>query len=694
MAARTLICFPIGETPGLRTEAAQLALGLAARGNDVVALGPLGPWRHALRSARITANEYAFVGQERKLTQALQEYEPQVIHAFGAETAHLVLPLTLLVGAGGVATLGHDDLARLNPTHLRTASTIFVPCEYLAEQITRRLPAVPVVTTGHLLPPADASPTTGNRFLAEKLGLRDGAPVVLLADRFQGSETDVALALIEATPAIAARIPDLQVVIAGAGVRLGELEQLAIEVNDHLGRRAVLLPGHRDDMAQLLTLTTIAVGSGRFAMEAVGAGVALVAAGPAGLVGTFTEETAQVARFTCCGRHGHLEPVSAKGLSTEIIGLFAYPQYRERFAIDGQAAVLAQAERATRAAQIASYTGRSAPAGTTLRTPQRITAILPDTLRELLFALPAIAGLQAQYPLARIQLVAMSAHQRLLEYLRLADRVIAWPTDWQAWPRFIRAIGRPRPDVCLAFTNHLAASLVVGCSCAPHRLGFAEGPGTLCFSDHLHSRAPASPARSLTLAHALGVSAGAPISPLPIAAPIQEMVNLSLLAAGVGYTDPVILLDPQASEGCAWPLDQWATLARRLAEERPERVAVLDPPDTMVLPPDVVAVKPVQDSLVLAALLARASLVIAADSDGLHLADLMGVPTIGLYGPTSPDVCGLPSAQAHPLCHREYPCHPCAGNSLCPERHCLRAITPAEVLATTTRALPLLPVLV
>ena len=77
-------------------------------------------------------------------------------------------------------------------------------------------------------------------------------------------------------------------------------------------------------------------------MEAAGAGVALVAAGASGIIGTYTEETAQVAALASSGRHGHLNPVSAKLLASEVVGLFSYAEYREQFAAERQHAVLAQ----------------------------------------------------------------------------------------------------------------------------------------------------------------------------------------------------------------------------------------------------------------------------------------------------------------------------------------------------------------
>jgi len=669
MAARILICFPISEAPGLRNEAAQLAIGLAARGDQVLVFGPLGPWRHALRLSGISAREFSLPADERIFTRAIQDEEPQIIHAFGAEAAHLTLPLTLLIGAGGVATLGHADLPRLIPTHLRTASAIFVPCEHLREQVSRRLPGTPVATTGYLLPPPAPIPEAKLRFLADELGVEDGAPVVLMADYFRNSETEVARALIAAVPIVEQRVPGVQVIIAGGGIRLGELEEAAYEVNDELDYRAVLLPGQRDDLPQLLSLATVAVGSGRFAAEAMGAGVALVAAGHAGLVGTVTGDTAKIARFTCCGRHGHLDPISPRALASELVGLFTYTQYREQFAAEARERILADAEREHRAEQISSCYTRTAPdGGSGARNPQRVTAVLPDELREMLFCLPAIGALRAQFPLAKIALAAAPAHAALLQQLGLADGVLKKPESLRAWLPFLRELRQVRPDITLAFAEDNASTLIAGSSRAPHRLGFREAGGSILLTDHIHAPGAPSPARALLLVRGLGIASGAPLPTFPIPEEVREAAELSLLGAGVEARERLILLCPEAADECAWPSRSWTELIRLLVKERPERIVVLGECG-IDLPAGVAAMPRPGDALQLAALLARAMTVVAPDSGALHLADLLGVPTVGLYGPP-PATSSLPNELRVQLCH-------------------LNAITPAEVAAALAECCPL-----
>jgi ADP-heptose:LPS heptosyltransferase/glycosyltransferase involved in cell wall biosynthesis len=683
MSVRVLVCFPTSESLGVRAGAAQLALGLAARGDEVIVFGASGPWRHPLRAAGILAVDLPWPPNERKLAHALHEYDPQVIHVFGAFIAHQVLPLAPAINAAGVATLGHEDLSRIIPAHFRTASAVFVPCEYLREQVARRLPAIPVITTGYLLSPDDGTYIPRNRFLAEELGVEEDAPVLLMADRYDGSDGDVARTLIEAMPLINERLPDLQAVIVGDGLRLAELEGLAMEVNDGLRRRAVLLPGYREDIRQLLSLATIAIGSGRFAMEAIGAGVALVAAGAAGMIGTYTPDNAQVATFTCCGKHGRLDPISPKALASEVIGLFAYPQYRERFAAEDQAAVLAQTERTVRTAQIAKYYRRTSSTGVMARTPQHLTVILPDDLRSLLFSLPAVSAVRHQYPLAHLSIVAAAPHSRLVEAFDLAQSVLWKPRNLREVSPVLKKLSKPRAEAVVNFGDAMLDHVIAAATRAHHRVGFAESAGAILLSDPIHARVEDSPQRAVLLAHPLGVSAAAEVSAPTLPPHVRDLMDLGLVSLGIEPHDHFILLALPADESRAWLPSSWETLAM-LLEERPERVVVLD--DRGIALPGALEAVPLEDSLMLAALISRASLVVGPDGAPLHLASLLGVPTVGLYGPTSPDTCALPSAQNHSLCHCDMACHPCNANT-CPERRCMRALTPAEVATAVERAL-------
>lgn len=668
----------------MRAEAAQLALGLAAQGYEIVALGALGPWRHTLRVARLTAVDAA-LQEERALLQLLHEYEPSVIHAFGAEAAHRLIPLVRMMGATGVATLGHGDVHQVHPTHLRAASAIFVSCDYLRDQFTRRIPGVPVLTTGYLVAPPEPVPAAARHFLAEGLGIEDGAQVVLLADYFRGSETDTAFAVMESAELVADRVPEVQFLLVGGGPRLAELEGRAAAVNTRCGRRVLLLPGHRDDVTHLLALATVAVGSGRFAAEALAAGVAVVAAGAAGMLGTVTPESLQVAQFACYGRHGHLDATSPKALASEIVGLFQYADYREQFARDGQTALQMTAERSRLALEVAASYRRAVVRTPGTKSPARLLAVLPHDLREMLFTLPALSGLHQQYAMADIRLLASPTHCDFLERLNLAHMVAPLPQTLHQWGHAVQQIRRFRPDANISFTTALYGTALAGCTGAPYRVGMLDGFAALGFSDHLPTRTVVSPARALQLVQGLGISDAGPLPKLTIPPDVRDVVDLSLLAAGIDYNEQLILLCPQAPAPRAWPKAHWEALMARLLNERPECIAVIAGEGEFSVPSGVVPIMPVQDPLRFAALLARASIVIAPDTGALHLATLVGIPAVALYGPTSPEVCALPNAQAMVLRHDDFPCHPCR-DTQCTTRRCMASLTPEEV-ATCVDAL-------
>lgn len=88
----------------------------------------------------------------------------------------------------------------------------------------------------------------------------------------------------------------------------------------------------------------------------------------------------------------------------------------------------------------------------------------------------------------------------------------------------------------------------------------------------------------------------------------------------------------------------------------------------------------------LMALLSLANLVIACDSDSLHLANALGRPVVAIFGPTSPARRG-PVRQPAAVMFKPAPCHPCYYTE-CPYDHrCLAAITPDEVFQAGERLL-------
>jgi len=63
----------------------------------------------------------------------------------------------------------------------------------------------------------------------------------------------------------------------------------------------------------------------------------------------------------------------------------------------------------------------------------------------------------------------------------------------------------------------------------------------------------------------------------------------------------------------------------------------------------------------------------------------MGVPVVGLFGPTDPGRTG-PMGEGHEVIYHPQPCGPCM-TPTCSDRPCMSSIAVEEVVLSATRAL-------
>lgn len=139
-----------------------------------------------------------------------------------------------------------------------------------------------------------------------------------------------------------------------------------------------------------------------------------------------------------------------------------------------------------------------------------------------------------------------------------------------------------------------------------------------------------------------------------------------------------------------WPLSQWVALTRALVAAGHRVVLVGSPEDTDEAAALTAAV-PAVTSLVgrttlleLAALLARARLLVSHDSGPMHLAALTRTPTVALFGPTDPAVFVPPGAAVVVAsAAANLPCAPCydgKGYAACRSNRCLNEVTSVQVM--------------
>ena len=321
----------------------------------------------------------------------------------------------------------------------------------------------------------------------------------------------------------------------------------------------------------------------------------------------------------------------------------------------------------------------------------RIILLRLSALGDILRVLPAWANLKAAFPEARFQAVVEDRHAFLLEPmpwlepLVVARRRLAKP--WTALEELRRLAGELKgAEVSLDFHGILKSALAPRMAGIPERWGDGhtrEG-ARLLQNRPLPFRAESRYEQALGLAEAFGASRGIPglgrFHPalkevvLPDPGPVWDIGG-----------KPRLVLVPGASRRGAikrWPLHHWIALAERLQGRFQLRWSLgPEEADLRLWLPRATGVEPLPPMglWALAGALRQADQVVAPDTGLLHLAVVLGVPALGLYGGSDPLVAGLPEGSGRIL-RTGIECSPCRERN-CQRRQCLEQLLPGAVEA-------------
>lgn len=314
-----------------------------------------------------------------------------------------------------------------------------------------------------------------------------------------------------------------------------------------------------------------------------------------------------------------------------------------------------------------------------------------SALGDILRVLPAWANLREAFPEARFRAVVEDRHAFLLEPLPWLEPVLVrrkrLSSPIAALSELRRVAGLVRDaEASLDFHGILKAALIPRLAAIPERWGDGvtkEFAGSLQ-THPLAFRHQTRYDQALGLAEAFGRSRG--VEGLGRFRPVLQTVALP--DPGSVWTPggrPRAVLVPGASRRGAikrWPLRHWIALAGMLKDRWDLRWS-LGPEEEELrgwLPEATgVPALPRLGFWQLAGVLRQADRVVAPDTGLLHLAVVLGVPALGLYGSSDPVVAGLPTA-AGAILRTGISCSPCRERA-CQRRQCLEELSPGRVAA-------------
>lgn len=309
--------------------------------------------------------------------------------------------------------------------------------------------------------------------------------------------------------------------------------------------------------------------------------------------------------------------------------------------------------------------------------------IAPNWIGDAVMSLPVLRALRAAHPGDSLAVLARRGPAAIYRAEGSADRVL----ERSGFLRDAAALARGRYDEAWLLPNSFRAAAIAFLSGTRRRVGYATDRRGALLTDPL---APPDGTRhqlrdydALLESRGVAPDAGAPALPVPEAA--ARRAETALAAAGLDSptANGLVLLAPgsAAAETKRWPAQRFGALGDRLAERRWSAAVVVGPNELALgaavsscarapLPVLGADLDPVE----LAALAARAKLLVTNDSGPMHLAAAVGTPVVAFFGPTDPGRTA-PSGVPARVLDRYVFCSPCFRDE-CPYEHqCMQEIT-------------------
>ncbi|MEY4090443.1 MAG: hypothetical protein RJB55_2714 [Verrucomicrobiota bacterium] len=272
------------------------------------------------------------------------------------------------------------------------------------------------------------------------------------------------------------------------------------------------------------------------------------------------------------------------------------------------------------------------------RLPRRMRLLvrLPNWLGDVVMALPLLRAIRAGRPDAELTLIARPQFAELLREWNVADRVVTLPPRGPGYWKFFRGMREEHPDCHLLFTNSFRGDLEAWLAGSRQRFGIVRAGKHRPLLSHAHRPAPGfeeAGTQQLELWRAFLAHFGL------TAEPDRE----PLFPATAAKEGPIgLIAGSENTPAKRWPVARWRELIAALPESS---FVLFGTAGDAVLTREIAAGFPLErvsdlagktDLTTFAARLRSCRLLVTNDTGGMHLANALGVPVVGLFGPTNP----------------------------------------------------------
>ena len=338
---------------------------------------------------------------------------------------------------------------------------------------------------------------------------------------------------------------------------------------------------------------------------------------------------------------------------------------------------------------------------------KKILIMRSDGIGDFILSLPAMDTLRRSFPGAYIVLFTSNWQEALAKKIRIFNEIIIWdnsknyyltcPTKFKYLSyrmlRYIPRINSLKFDLAIDYKGDLRNQIIMWLCSIRFRFGFTQRLGRFLLT---HPTDYKKGIHKSTLYWQLISPLIDSVSMVPynfvISKEDRQKAENFLLEEGVSEKDRIIVIHPVARwQAKTWPKEKFAKLSNLLLSLPLIKVIFIGAKEDL---PAIIKIKNIMhgkpiisaerlDFLETAAIIQRAQLFVGNDAAPMHMANILNIQSIGLFGPTDPKTSGPQGEKSIvirkiagrcPGCFKNKP-----GKCLYPQDFCMDKISVEEV---------------
>jgi heptosyltransferase-2 len=334
--------------------------------------------------------------------------------------------------------------------------------------------------------------------------------------------------------------------------------------------------------------------------------------------------------------------------------------------------------------------------------PRSFLVVEPWGIGDVVLSTALLRALRADYPDARITLLAKSHAKDLLANSGLVDEIVPFDFPWTAFSgklspgkyvpkefqELIRVLRARDFDVSFDARRDIRSNVITYFAGARRRVGYDFGGGAHLLTDVLPSGTQNEHKVSdwLALLRPLGAGRENGFAPsLTVTEGERANARRRIAILGLSPERVIVGLHPGASNAVRrWAGDRFAAVIDSLVQDRGVQVLVFEEEegDSSDIKPHH-WVKRIRSNLRgFMALVTECDLLLCSDSGPMHIANALGVPVTALFGPQRRDWYGPRGPLDSVVQVDDMPCRPCFDACIFATPHCMEGITVEAVVSS------------